>query len=848
MRLAMNTADEVWITRLKGALLRRSHAFGVTWRVLSVWTVLALSGVSVEAAFAQVEISNFSTESANPVCARTSVQVRWRIDFSEIVGGIERDGVFLFRRGLSDFDRNVSISGQGSTYFIQGWTGMGDGEIGIMLLEDSLIPAKPGDDVSFLWDQLGPGYTVRRPPSVSAITRGSANPTASGSTVSWTVTFSDNMRGVEAADFVLVMRGGVSGARITDVRGSGRDWTVTANTGSGSGTLGLDLIDNDSITSTSYSIPLGCQGRGNGDFSGHVYTVTGGASGLTTGFNCVESGAPPGLGHLFTKLAGTPFSFDVVALKADRTQATGYVSRGSVKKVTVELVNGADTAPATACASRTALTPAVSQVLNFSAVNGGRKALSMTVGNAYRNVRCRVTDKNQVPALIACSSDSFSIRPPTLAALASSNANADSTGQSATASPLIKAGAAFALTASSGVAGYDGTPQIDASSLEWLTAPSGGRAAPGTGTLSGAFAAADAASGSASGSNFTYNEVGYFRFKPYGVYDDSFTATDAASGDCTNDFSNLAVGGKYGCKFGNTAATKHFGRFIPDHFAITLPVLTAACPSATPFSYFGQDGFATAFTLTAQDSSNATTQNYHGSFAKLNLANYAGYGFTATPLPGGAQLGSSATAPSGTWAQGAASVTATHRISRPTAPTAETAITPYAAPADGEVSTATAMALGTGSFKYGRLWLGNAYGSDQKSLALPYQTQYWNGTAFVVNTLDNCTSLNAANVGLVNKQGGLTSYGGPASVSATSAGEGRITLPAAGSAGSVDVLLALGSSGSPSNCPGLTGGTAASLAHLSGKWCGANYDRDPVARATFGINSDARVIYLREDY
>jgi MSHA biogenesis protein MshQ len=525
------------------------------------------------------------------------------------------------------------------------------------------------------------------------------------------------------------------------------------------------------------------------------------------------------------------------------------VGGSATKTVTVELVNGVDTSPATACSSRAALTPAVSQTLSFSAANAGRKPVSMTVNNAYGNVRCRVRDNNQAAAVVACSSDNFSIRPQSFSAMTSVKANADNAGQSTTASPVIKADSAFDLTVSSGVAGYNGTPQINASLLEWPGAPSGGRAAPGTGALSGTFAAADAATGSATGSSFTYNEVGYFRFKSNGVYDDSFSAVDSANGDCTNDFSNVAVGGEYGCKFGNVAASSYFGRFIPDHFAITLPVLTAACPSATPFSYFGQDGFRTAFTLSAQDSTNAPTQNYHGSFAKLNLTNYASYGFTAITLPSGAVLSSSATAPTGTWSRGVASVTARHQISRPTAPVAETALTTRAAPGDGEVTTATPIVLGgPGNFRYGRLWLGNAYGSDKTSLAVPYQTQYWNGKAFIVNTQDNCTSLNASSVVLANKQGGLGSYSGPVSVSGTSSGAGNITLPAPGLAGSVDLLLVLGSGGSAKNCYNLTGGTTAGLAHLAGKWCGANYDRDPVARATFGISTDTRKIYLRESF
>ena len=91
----------------------------------------------------------------------------------------------------------------------------------------------------------------------------------------------------------------------------------------------------------------------------------------------------------------------------------------------------------------------------------------------------------------------------------------------------------------------------------------------------GAFGAAAAATGTATGT-FTYSEVGYFRFGPAGVYDDTFTAIDQST-DCTNDFSNTAVGGKYGCKFGNAAATPYFGRFIPDHFAVTPGSPVAAC-------------------------------------------------------------------------------------------------------------------------------------------------------------------------------------------------------------------------------------------------------------------------------
>jgi hypothetical protein len=70
-------------------------------------------------------------------------------------------------------------------------------------------------------------------------------------------------------------------------------------------------------------------------------------------------------------------------------------------------------------------------------------------------------------------------------------------------------------------------------------------------------------------------------------------------------------------------------------------------------------------------------------------------------------------------------------------------------------------------------------------------------------------------------------------------------------AGSVDIAANLGGTGSPADCSSIGGGTALSLSYLSGKWCGNSYNRNPTARATFGIfGSHLRKgpIYIRENY
>ena len=127
--------------------------------------------------------------------------------------------------------------------------------------------------VSVDWIQIVVDYTL--PPTVSSINLASTNPTAPATAVAWTVVFSASVTGVDATDFTPVQAGGVTGATITSVTGAGTTWTVNANTGSGTGTLGLNLVDNDSIKDTS-SIPLGgtgTTGTGDGSFTGQVYTV-----------------------------------------------------------------------------------------------------------------------------------------------------------------------------------------------------------------------------------------------------------------------------------------------------------------------------------------------------------------------------------------------------------------------------------------------------------------------------------------------------------------------------------------------------------------------------------------------
>jgi CSLREA domain-containing protein len=113
-------------------------------------------------------------------------------------------------------------------------------------------------------------YEVVSTPFVLSSIRSDANPTYSTS-VDFTVSFSNAVIGVDISDFTLTTTG-VSGASVSQVTGSGHEYTVTALRGTGIGTIRLDVIDDDTITSQ--GVPLGGTGAGNGDFySGQTYLI-----------------------------------------------------------------------------------------------------------------------------------------------------------------------------------------------------------------------------------------------------------------------------------------------------------------------------------------------------------------------------------------------------------------------------------------------------------------------------------------------------------------------------------------------------------------------------------------------
>jgi cytoskeletal protein CcmA (bactofilin family) len=569
-------------------------------------------------------------------------------------------------------------------------------------------------------------------------------------------------------------------------------------------------------------------------------------------FTCIDpsiSNTNAASGHLYTQVANTAFNADVVALAADSSVNTTYVSKGDNNKtVTLKFVDCGDPAILANQTCAGAIAEINTQNVTFTSTDNGRKTISTTIANAYKNIRCQVTDSNANNPT-SRSTDNFAVRPEAFTSV-TSNANADSLlGQNISASPAIKAGSTFTLTAATGLSNYSGTPKIDTTRL---AIPAG---ATSVGQLAGLFS--DSANGSASGSNFTYSETGYFRFEPYAIYDDTYTQVDAANGDCATGF--LPQGGMQACAFGHVPLSAYYyGRFVPDHLLVTPgPGMTQACGA---FSYYGQGtattpGLITPFILTAKNAAGDTTQNYIGSPLFL-LPDWSKYQFSATPL-NGAALSSGLNLPpvTGNWVKGVANIVAAHTLSRPATPVSPQIITLSAQPqyidAGVTISSSKTTLSSNVTYLYGRLNVQSAHGSELLALPLLIEAQYWNGSAYVRSAGDNCTALPLNSIALKNYKGNLaaceTYLSGSPSMSNGKLGL-KLTAPGIGNdgqpnTGSVDIAVNLGTL-TPGDQTCLSSSPTSATAGILSPWFG---NTAPNARATFGIYKTP-VIYMRESF
>jgi len=548
-----------------------------------------------------------------------------------------------------------------------------------------------------------------------------------------------------------------------------------------------------------------------------IRAVTHPCSGLVvpSGFNAFEPATPDGNvnGVIYTKLAATPFNLDVVALKIGPAVETGFT--GDVK---VELV---DASGGAGCGARPVIGPA--QTLTFAAADAGRKAGTFTGNNAWQNVTVRMSHPaTGAPAVVACSTDAFAIRPQTF--VVSANLGG----------ATLAAGLNFSMTASSGYNNYTGTPVLHTALLRDHNNAV-------IGTLLGNFPAAVA--GGAAGNTFQYHDVGTISLLADAVSEGNFTGVDQPNDCVIGSTANVLTGGKYGCEIGSAPAGP-FGRFYPHHFTYAA-ILAPACAG---FTYMDQPNLGISLTLQAMSAAETVTARYTAGYGSLGTFDITGdNGGNAVNL---ARL--TPVLPAFLWNNGSYTVnTAASSFARDIAPDGPydnfTLKANILAEPDGVNILGSNLSNAT-RIRYGRIRMLNAYGSELLPLNIPLTVQHFNGSGWSTNTLDTCTTLAASNMAYTFS-GNLAACETAGTLSGSAPTFNlRLAAAGAGNNGTADMTLNLGIAAAGNTCTSVGGpGPAATTANRP--WLQLPGGINPAARATFGVyQGNDTIIYQRESY
>ena len=297
--------------------------------------------------------------SGSPAANATSVS--FTVTFSETVSGVDATDFTVDGSGVTG--TITGMSGSGSTYTVTVGSVSGTGTLSIDLKASGTgISDAAGNAISGGFT-AGATHTVdTQAPSVSSIAV-SGSPTANATSVSFTVTFSETVSGVDATDFT-VDGSGVTGT-ITGMSGSGSTYTVTVGSVSGTGTLSIDL----KASGTGISDAAGNAISG-GFTAGATHTVDTQAPSVSS---IAVSGSPTAnaTSVSFTvTFSETVSGVDATDFTVDGSGVTGTITgmsgSGSTYTVTVGSVSGTGTLSIDLKASGTGISDAAG-----NAISGG---------------------------------------------------------------------------------------------------------------------------------------------------------------------------------------------------------------------------------------------------------------------------------------------------------------------------------------------------------------------------------------------------------------------------------------------------------------------------------------------
>lgn len=394
----------------------------------------------------------------------------------------------------------------------------------------------------------------------------------------------------------------------------------------------------------------------------------------------------------------------------------------------------------------------------------------------------------------------------------------------------IPAGSAFVATVTALNSSGATTPNFGQEATPATVSIGFVRAQPnGPGASDGVFtgSAGPFAGGAASASDLVWSEVG------------------------RGDLSVALAGGSYlgtGLSAsGTTGSAGAVGRFVPHHFDVAV---TPACGS---FTYAGQP-FGVGVTAMNGLPLPGPTVNYDGSVA--TTPNFArAVTLRDAPVLGLGSFGTTNALAASAFVAGLATTSTVYAFSAKLTAPQQLVIRAVDADAVGSAGHAEGFTV----LRSGRLRLSNAFGSEKAALQVGVQAQYWSANSWLMNAADSCSAVPAAAVALSTS---LDNRGAPTTAWSTRAGAvsisgGSATLlltpPAPTATGSVDLALNLGSTGPDQSClathPYSVGAALPWLRSQQGS-CAVTWDRDPAARASFGIYAPEtrKILHVRDIY
>lgn len=415
---------------------------------------------------------------------------------------------------------------------------------------------------------------------------------------------------------------------------------------------------------------------------------------------------------------------------------SGYINPISGSRLVAIDTNPVSSAEATASVSSVAFT-------NGQAVVSGKYK---DAGRIQISVKDDSNTHPDLPTGIRGATAGFVSKPDqfVLSNIEDGAGNPNPTAADANGGMFVAAGEVFSVTVTALDAEGDATPNYGQESIAetviltpGLVAPIAGNNPPlGAPTSFGPFAG-----GEATGSNFSWPEVGIITLTP-SVGDGSYLGAGDVPGQ----------------------ATANVGRFTAHHFtaALNTPSFSTTC-SAGSFSYIGESftySNVPEITVTARALAGEITENYTGGFFKISNASLPDPVYLSAPAtldisglpPGGsdpavADLGAGV----GTLTFSGGGGLSYLRTTEESPFDADIRLSMNIVDSDSVVAAGNPLIFGVAggmlfdsgaTMRYGRARLFNAYGSELVDLSLQLRTEYFvdPATGFVPNVDDVCTS------------------------------------------------------------------------------------------------------------